>query len=1027
MNIKIYLPIALLLLAIVLISPVSAQTCSGGTAIYTTGINGGSVPANCYTATITVNGAAGGGAGSTYSSGGNGGQITGVFSVNPGTTFNYAVGAGGSAPSGSTPGTGGSQDGAAGGSANTAIANPGGGGGGITAISFQSGQIIMAGAGGGAGGGHGTSTGGAGGGIVGSNGIAPSNLGIGIGGSHTAGGSGGTSSFGGPGGSGSAYSGGSGGTGVAGSYGVGGGGGGGGGAGYYGGGGGAGGVAAGGGGGSSYESGATSFSYVTGGGAVGGTGQGANGNIIITWSGKSIVTLTESASPSIGGTVTQTTSSGSYLMGNSVTITATPNSGWYFSGWSGTGSSSYSGPNNVETFTISNDITETTSFVPNVILMGYSYASGQAQYGASQPANGTWSMCLGVLGVEYPGGNPSTCTPTGAGTIASLNINSITYGGAVNYLCAKNATKGAMTFLGWFYNNATYLVPIDSGSVCPQGIITPINIVGPTAIVAEFASPSSPVYSITTNAVPSGGGTVSPVSGNILVAAPTTPKIQISETPNSGYTFTGWSCTPSSACPSNNPTQVITISGSTVVTADFSSTAPPPSTYYNLIIPSGTGGTTNPSAGTYSELSNSAPTINAIANSGYTFSGWICTNGISSTACTSQDTESTSNNLALSAITGNIIETASFTPISSTSYNVIISAGPGGTASPVPGTYSEVSESMPTINAIPYTGNVFKNWTCTNGISSSACTAHDTESTSNNLVLSSLTGNITETANFQQAQIFTFNVISVPANASTVSPGNSLYLQGNSFSITATPATGYNFQSWSCTGSGCNSSTNNPANVIMNGNIVETANFQVSNALTVYTLNEEALPAVGGDVFPGSGKYLSGNTFTITAITNTSYSFQSWSCAAQVATGLSDKHHSDEWGHYRDSQLRAKPNNNAYILRSPHRLPESNLLPRRRLLLSWKHCHYLGDAKPRRRLHRLDMHRLRLLLRSNNPQHSRWPRTPRRQQTSRQTSLSLSILTPQPRPRTAHGRRASTTQPERPLRSARLRACLRQI
>ena len=58
-----------------------------------------------------------------------------------------------------------------------------------------------------------------------------------------------------------------------------------------------------------------------------------------------------------------------------------------------------------------------------------------------------------------------------------------------------------------------------------------------------------------------------------------------------------------------------------------------------------------------------------------------------------------------------------------------------------------------------------------------------------------------------------------------VSPMNGWRNSGTTFSITATPATGYSFTSWSGTGTGSFSGTDNPASVTMGGPITETASF----------------------------------------------------------------------------------------------------------------------------------------------------------------------------------------------------------
>src|SRR6266705_1621782 len=67
-------------------------------------------------------------------------------------------------------------------------------------------------------------------------------------------------------------------------------------------------------------------------------------------------------SPGTGGTVSP--ASGWKNSGTVVSISATPNSGFSFSSWTGTGTGSYSGPNNPASITMGGPITEVGNFAP---------------------------------------------------------------------------------------------------------------------------------------------------------------------------------------------------------------------------------------------------------------------------------------------------------------------------------------------------------------------------------------------------------------------------------------------------------------------------------------------------------------------------------------------------------------------------------------------------------------------------------------------------------------------------------------
>ena len=59
----------------------------------------------------------------------------------------------------------------------------------------------------------------------------------------------------------------------------------------------------------------------------------------------------------------------------------------------------------------------------------------------------------------------------------------------------------------------------------------------------------------------------------------------------------------------------------------------------------------------------------------------------------------------------------------------------------------------------------------------------------------------------------------------SVTPGSGWKNSGMTVSISATPANGYSFGSWTGTGSGSFSGTTNPASITMGGPITETATF----------------------------------------------------------------------------------------------------------------------------------------------------------------------------------------------------------
>jgi len=114
-----------------------------------------------------------------------------------------------------------------------------------------------------------------------------------------------------------------------------------------------------------------------------------------------------------------------------------------------------------------------------------------------------------------------------------------------------------------------------------------------------------------------------------------------------------------------------------------------------------------------------------------------------------------------------------------------------------------------------------------------------------------------------------------PAGGGTTTPavGTHTYVAGSVVSVTATPATGYAFDSWSgaCTGTGT-------CTVTMDADKTVTANFA---PITTYDLTVAVSPAGGGTTTPAVGvhTYAAGTVVEVTATAATGYTFESWSGA----------------------------------------------------------------------------------------------------------------------------------------------------
>ena len=182
------------------------------------------------------------------------------------------------------------------------------------------------------------------------------------------------------------------------------------------------------------------------------------------------------------------------------------------------------------------------------------------------------------------------------------------------------------------------------------------------------------------------------------------------------------------------------------------------------------------------------------------------------------------------------------------------------------------SGSSVSITSTPPSGYIFSSWS---GSGTGSYTG------TNNPATITMSSAITETANTNECFALTFSGSGTQSASPTSSggcPANE-YTSGTSVSITSTPPSGYIFSSWSGSGTGSYTGTNNPATITMNSAITETANYNQCFALTLASspLSAGTESQSGASGSCATDSYTSGTSVTITATPTSGNYFSDWS------------------------------------------------------------------------------------------------------------------------------------------------------
>ena len=334
-------------------------------------------------------------------------------------------------------------------------------------------------------------------------------------------------------------------------------------------------------------------------------------------------------------------------------------------------------------------------------------------------------------------------------------------------------------------------------------------------------------YTITVSANPTNGGTATG-GGSFNQGTSCT----VSATANAGYTFTNW--TENGNVVSSNANYTFTVNSNRTLVANFTAQTYTISASAN---PANGGNVTG--GGTYNH--GQSCTLSATANNGYTFTNWTENGNVVSTNANYTFTVNSNRTLV-----------ANFTQ---QNYTITLSADPTNGGTVTGGGAFHYGDNC-TVIATASNGYAFTNWTENGNVVSTNANYQFT-----------VTGNRTLVAHFT-TQSYTITASADPTTGGTVSGGGN-FNYGQSCTLTATPATGYNFINW--TKNGQQVSTNATYTFTVTESAAYVAHFQIQTFTVTLTANPE-----NGGTLTGGGTYNYGQSIQIHANPAPGYEFVNW-------------------------------------------------------------------------------------------------------------------------------------------------------
>jgi uncharacterized repeat protein (TIGR02543 family) len=554
------------------------------------------------------------------------------------------------------------------------------------------------------------------------------------------------------------------------------------------------------------------------------------------------------------GTVTKNPNKPTYDHGEEVQLTATPDEGWNFAGWSG----DLSGTVNPANITMDSNKTITATFTIKkyTIAASANPPAGGAITGAGSHTHGDTVNLVATPnegyefvnwtenGVQVSANAAYSFTATANRTlVANFRLKTYTItatagaGGNINPAGNVQVEHGSNRLFNITPNTGYEIedVKVDGVSV---GAVSTYNFTNVTANHTIHATFRLKTYTIAASANPPAGGAITGAGSHTHGDT-----VNLVATPSEGYEFINW--TENGVQVSANAAYSFTATANRTLVANFRLKT------YTITATAGAGGSINP-AGNVNVTHGSNQSFTITPDTGYDIED-VKVDGVSVGAVSSY----TFNNM-----TANHTIAATF---KLKTYSLTTNVVGQGTVTKNPDKATYTHGEVVQLTANPSAGWAFGTWS--GDLSGSANPANLT-----------MNGNKTVTANFVRVYTVTFNVSDNQGavqganvafngeNKSTNAQGKAVFTNVKSGSRSYTISkTGYN---------------NDTGNVNVDGD--ETVDVILTKK--TYTINVSANPAAGGTA-AGGGIYTHGDTVNLSATPKEGYRFLNWTeNGAQVST-----------------------------------------------------------------------------------------------------------------------------------------------